>query len=509
MSPHLTFAAFALIAAFLFHLIPDMPLGTTPDESKKAIFVLKSFQDFSHPILLLQVVRIVNFFADHRDLDNIMALGRMVAAIFGGLFVFSTMLLASRFMSTAAALCAGILVAAAPLTTVHAQNFKEDIILAPMMLLSFLSLLSLYENRTLRSALIFGVFAGLTASAKYIGMVVIPLAFMLPLLSKPLSARSYYSKVSISVLIAVIVFTAVNWNMFLDLAHFASRFGGEVAKHVSTTGDRGYVASWMRIFTFYWTKYIVPGLQIPFAIAALASMLSVVWRWSSCPQPVRLLFAFALLWYGMHELSLNTQKAARHMTMMTGIFAILVVFVIERTIVTASPTKKLAALAILTFCLAAPAGWRSVQLALSVPHDTIIVTEAAGRYLNGKVIWPEIAPGIKRHKEAYSLQHLAAEGIDKAMEKYDFIVLREPAVDRILERVSYGNQPHRVNVSAEFLSQLRRRTGLLIESEGGWFSYRNVPMRIVTLKGDPQNLAAAMAAVARDYPVRLTYLPAL
>src|SRR5262245_42118401 len=182
MSTQLAFVRFALIAAFLFHLIPDMPLGTTPDESKKVIFVLKSFQDFSHPILLLQVVRIVNFFADYRDLDNVMALGRMVAAIFGGLFVFSTMLLASRFMSTAAALCAGILVAAAPLTTVHAQNFKEDIILAPMMLLSFLSLLSLYENRTLRSALIFGVFAGLAASAKYVGMVVIPLAFMLPLL---------------------------------------------------------------------------------------------------------------------------------------------------------------------------------------------------------------------------------------------------------------------------------------------------------------------------------------
>ncbi len=191
---HFLLSAFAVSVtiAFLFHATPDMPLGTTPDEAKKAFFVLHGTQDFYHPILLLQTVRVLNSIFNYADINSIAALGRAVVAAFGGLYVFSTILLARLSMGAVPSILAGILAAAAPLTAVHAQNFKEDIVVAPMLVLSIITLLRLSALPTSARAVLFGIFAGLALSAKYIGAIVILLPVLLLMFSpKPLT-KGYF-----------------------------------------------------------------------------------------------------------------------------------------------------------------------------------------------------------------------------------------------------------------------------------------------------------------------------
>ena len=55
-------------AAFLaYDAIPDLPIGIQVDEPKKAQFVLDGHQDFFHPILMLQLVRLANWVAGLSD----------------------------------------------------------------------------------------------------------------------------------------------------------------------------------------------------------------------------------------------------------------------------------------------------------------------------------------------------------------------------------------------------------------------------------------------------------
>src|SRR6266571_4049414 len=83
-----------LAAAVAFRLLPDLPPGIPFDERLKAELVLNGSQNFRHPILMLQLVRLANLWVGAADLPNVIDLGRAVAAAFGGLTVFAAMALA-------------------------------------------------------------------------------------------------------------------------------------------------------------------------------------------------------------------------------------------------------------------------------------------------------------------------------------------------------------------------------------------------------------------------------
>ena len=74
-------------AAVVFHLAPSLPLGVAFDEPLKVSFVLKGEQNFQHPILMLQLVRVAALLTGAADKESVFALGRLMAAISGGLLV--------------------------------------------------------------------------------------------------------------------------------------------------------------------------------------------------------------------------------------------------------------------------------------------------------------------------------------------------------------------------------------------------------------------------------------
>jgi 4-amino-4-deoxy-L-arabinose transferase-like glycosyltransferase len=71
---------------------------------------------------------------------------------------------------------AAAVTAATPLVTVHARIFKEDIFLAPLVVLALAALVGLLQAPAPRRAVLLGVLIGLAAGAKYIGAVMLPFA---------------------------------------------------------------------------------------------------------------------------------------------------------------------------------------------------------------------------------------------------------------------------------------------------------------------------------------------
>ena len=125
-------------------------------------------------------------------------------------------------MGAVPSILAGILAAAAPLTAVHAQNFKEDIVVAPMLVLSIITLLRLSALPTSARAVLFGIFAGLALSAKYIGAIVILLPALLLMFSpKPLTKGchgNYRSMLDMTQSVSVVAPNEITY-LFLPLAH--------------------------------------------------------------------------------------------------------------------------------------------------------------------------------------------------------------------------------------------------------------------------------------------------
>jgi 4-amino-4-deoxy-L-arabinose transferase-like glycosyltransferase len=116
--------------------------------------------------------------------------------MFGGLTVLATIVLARRVVAWPLALAAGLVAAVTPLVVFHAQLLKEDIFLAPWLLLGLAALDRLRENAQTRRALAFGLLVGLATSAKYIGVVLVPLACVVPLIAPVTDVRRYYASLA-------------------------------------------------------------------------------------------------------------------------------------------------------------------------------------------------------------------------------------------------------------------------------------------------------------------------
>jgi 4-amino-4-deoxy-L-arabinose transferase-like glycosyltransferase len=250
-------AVLSLTAVAVFHLAPQVPLGIAWDEPTKVQEVLKNTQSFRHPILMLQIVRLANLFVGSSDPVGVLWLGRTAAAVSGGLLVFAAIALSRRAVGDSAALGAGVLTAVAPLTVLHAQLFKEDIFVAPWLVLGVLALDHLRETPAFRQAVLFGVAAGLAAAAKYIGVVLVGLSLLLPVWAKT-QTRCYYRMVVVAVIAAAAVFCVVNLPLFVTPRAFI--FGLSSGVRHGLSGHDIVLYPWHSLFAFTWNADIWPAM---------------------------------------------------------------------------------------------------------------------------------------------------------------------------------------------------------------------------------------------------------
>src|SRR2546430_9579610 len=127
--------------AFLLNIHNNnFKLGYHPDEPKKVHFIETNTQDFKHPLLMLQTIRMVNYFAEFTDQQAIASLGRTVVAIFGASIVVLCYLIARAVLERRYAYVVAALAATSPVLIIHSPYLKEDVILTFFFSLSALLL---------------------------------------------------------------------------------------------------------------------------------------------------------------------------------------------------------------------------------------------------------------------------------------------------------------------------------------------------------------------------------
>ena len=99
----------------------DFPLGTIGDEWGKIDAVRTDNNRYYHPLLMIEVTQVANLFAQARDLQSVVDVGRACAAFAGGLLVFATLWLARLVLPDLGALAAAA---------------AEDIFIAPFLILA-------------------------------------------------------------------------------------------------------------------------------------------------------------------------------------------------------------------------------------------------------------------------------------------------------------------------------------------------------------------------------------
>jgi len=99
----------------------DFPLGTIGDEWGKIDAVSTGNNRYYHPLLMIEVTQVANLFAQARDLQSVVDVGRACAAFAGGLLVFATFWLARLVLPDLGALAAAA---------------AEDVFIAPFLILA-------------------------------------------------------------------------------------------------------------------------------------------------------------------------------------------------------------------------------------------------------------------------------------------------------------------------------------------------------------------------------------
>jgi len=322
---------------------------------------------------MLQIVRAAVLATGAVGKEGVLELGRLAAALSGGLFVFAACVLARRAMGDVAALGAGLLTAVAPLTVLHAQLFKEDIFLAPWLILGLYALDRLIETPTWRRAVLFGLAAGLAVSSKYIGVVLLALS-LLPPLWVDTDIRRYCRMVALSAVAAGLVFCTVDYPLFTNPHIFAGGVKSEVEHSLS--GHLIVLYGWQSNFLFTWTANLWPGLRAPLALAGLAGAVLVAVRWRASPPVMRRLLIFAAVWYPLHELPPMKPypEGARHMTVMAAVFAVFSAYAAEWLAERLPERSRAFALVAMIAAMVRPPGAAVRRQELSLP-----VSHASGR----------------------------------------------------------------------------------------------------------------------------------
>lgn len=277
------------------------PLGYHFDEEKKVRFLATGAQDFHHPLLMLQVARVANAVCGVEDARGAAVVGRSTTALAGVAVVLAVFLLARRQVGDRVALFFALATAVCPLLVVHAHYFKEDVLFTACALLALDAYLRFLDRPAFRSAVVLGLWTGLSGATHYKAALLIPLFLLFPWVISLDRRKWCYAWGLAAIAIAADVFLVVNYPILDDPATFLRGMAHE-AEHV-LRGHDGIISASSQSFAFHWRESLIPGMTRPTALLGLAGLVGAAVQWKSLSRQDRLLAAFAVLYYLVPELS--------------------------------------------------------------------------------------------------------------------------------------------------------------------------------------------------------------
>jgi hypothetical protein len=209
----LSSAALFAISLVLFTSGNSFPYYYHPDEPLEVQLVTNGETNFHHPLLMGNVTDLVSrLLGSPRTPQHIVMVGRWCVAVFGAIAVVALAWLAFHFGGLLAGIITGFLVSINPLLVESAHYYKEDPALLMGLALSFLAMVTFWEDPSWKLAVVLGVASALAVSGKYVGIIAMLLS-VVTIFSAPSKApRARHFILFLVVFVASILL--VNYQVF-------------------------------------------------------------------------------------------------------------------------------------------------------------------------------------------------------------------------------------------------------------------------------------------------------
>lgn len=280
----------------------DFPLGFHSDEPVKATSIRMGMHDFHHPLLLIQLTRVANLFAQVEGDQQLVEMGRWISALAGVVVVGLTYALARRAMSRILALWVAFGTVMSPLLAVHSHYLKEDVLLTGCVMASILAFCSFARERTVHTSVWLGIAAGLALATHYKGVLLIPAMFgvmlVLPFRESDRAERRLLPYAAVA---AAALFAVVNWPLFRDPGTFYE--GATFELQHALKGHDVRLAWTDQWFSFHLRKSLLPGLGAPALALGLAGLCAALVRLRRSDPQNAIMALVAVVFYLVPELS--------------------------------------------------------------------------------------------------------------------------------------------------------------------------------------------------------------
>lgn len=280
----------------------NFSLAIHHDEPKKAVFLEKNKQDFKHPILMLQSIRLAqpNVFGD-RSMQRVLHRGRGVSSWFGligiALFFCLVWYLSNYWTAFFVTMAVGL----SPMIVLHAHYVKEDIYLFAGLMLTVLAHSLWVTKKNSWFVLLLALGLGVSFSSHYKSVIyAIVIILMTPWVGKKFIVK-YLIGSFIAGLIGLGIFALINFPMFENFEVFKTGLLFEKDHALDGHTVKLWPTAWW--FTFHIQKSLFLGIGIIPTILGFLGLFWALFKWKTLKQGERVLAIFTLVFYFVVELS--------------------------------------------------------------------------------------------------------------------------------------------------------------------------------------------------------------
>lgn len=452
---------------------------------------------FLHPSLLLYssmlIAKLLSLLGFGEMKDLLLISGRSVSAFAGTFSVTVLGFIGSMLFTRKVGLLAAAFLAFAPLHVTCSRYMKEDALFLFFLLLSLAAVFVTLRDKNFRLVIVAGLFAGLSASSKYTGILCASFIFAMPFLAAKQEIRSVKSfftfeprliKPALLGLLAMVLgFVLATPYSILNYEKFLEGFGSE-GSHMMK-GHTVAIDAWSQLWMYHLSNSILPGFTwslTVFALLGLGLLLSKLKREELLVLGLCLLFYMTAEWVKAKP----APQPERYILPCLPFLALAAANYLERLRQLLSRYR----LSMFLWLLALIPLIRSLELASELRNDTRQRMQlwaeqnlpAGSKILvNGEGYAPsfdglkfEVAPLSRQEPEDFTISALKNSG-------YDYLVLSSLAYGRFYTQ--HGTDPYFRFFKIRF-NQIFAELELLkeIKPTFGTYGFHNPVLRIYSLK---------------------------
>lgn len=300
---HIFLLLITVTIAYLYN--NTFPVGLHYDEAKKVGFILSGDQDFRHPLLMLQPVRLANILLGASSEQQIARIGRTMTALYTTLMVLGIYKFTSQRFRHYYAFLAAFISGLCPTIVVHSHYFKEDMLFTALLIWTLIAYLQFAADKCAARALWLGIFMGLLCASHYKSIVFLLILGALevyPVLLIQRQSRKTIATLGLVFVIAICIFTLVNWPAVTGPQHFFKGLAYEI-KHASVGHSGTTIHAIPQGFAYHLRRNIADGMTWPLTLCSIGGLIFHIVKWHKTHFQDKVAIAVLIAYYAVAEIS--------------------------------------------------------------------------------------------------------------------------------------------------------------------------------------------------------------